>query len=297
MSIDPTCPNQRGVLFSKGLPTNRIPVTIPSTGRTVVMRETTVTELKSIAKTIIDNFNRRQMDVIYDAVTEYLQAMFLTDGVDVSKFTDLDRLYCLMVFFQVSFFRDSTQIKCPKCGVEINYRYDLFKYIVKIPDSYVDEQVVDIPFKGHRTYRFRLGWPTTHDVSIMYRHFYNELGTVTEQMEQTQLGIHYILSFVRSVDVVNEMSGQVEASVKMGELDEFRDRLDCLNAIPSMVMFDEDNGLFSKITGYFVNRLENCFSQEHCPQCGADTGYGIPNSNVFYSMFYGMMSSIYGFVV
>ena len=54
------------------MPTNRIPVTIPSTGKTVVMRETTVTELKSIAKTIIDNFNRRQMDVIYDAVTEYL---------------------------------------------------------------------------------------------------------------------------------------------------------------------------------------------------------------------------------
>ena len=109
--------------------------------------------------------------------------MFLTDDVDVSKFTDLDRLYCLMVFFQVSFFRDSTQIKCPKCGVEINYRYDLFKYIVKMPDSYVDEQVVDIPYKGHRTYRFRIGWPTTHDVSIMYRHFYNELGEVTEQME------------------------------------------------------------------------------------------------------------------
>lgn len=58
--------------FSKGFPTNRIPITIPSTGQTIVLRETTVLELKSISKTIIDNFNRRQMDVIYDAVSEYL---------------------------------------------------------------------------------------------------------------------------------------------------------------------------------------------------------------------------------
>ena len=59
-------------LYSKGFPTNRIPVTLPSTGQPIVIRETTITELKSIAKTIIDNFERRQMDVIYDAVSEYL---------------------------------------------------------------------------------------------------------------------------------------------------------------------------------------------------------------------------------
>jgi hypothetical protein len=46
-------------LFSKGFSTNRIPIVLPSTGRSIVLRETTVTELKSIAKTIIDNFNRR----------------------------------------------------------------------------------------------------------------------------------------------------------------------------------------------------------------------------------------------
>lgn len=46
-------------LFSKGFPTNRIPIKIPSTEQAIVLRETTVTELKSIAKTVIDNLNRR----------------------------------------------------------------------------------------------------------------------------------------------------------------------------------------------------------------------------------------------
>jgi hypothetical protein len=39
------------------------------------------------------------MDVIYDAVSSYLQAMILTDGVDVWSLTEFDRLYMLMVFF------------------------------------------------------------------------------------------------------------------------------------------------------------------------------------------------------
>lgn len=46
-------------LFSKGFPTNRIPVTIPSTGQSIVLRETTIIELKSMCKTVIDNFDRR----------------------------------------------------------------------------------------------------------------------------------------------------------------------------------------------------------------------------------------------
>lgn len=47
------------ILYSKGFPTNRIPVKLPSTGQAIVLRETTILELKSIAKTIIDNLNRR----------------------------------------------------------------------------------------------------------------------------------------------------------------------------------------------------------------------------------------------
>lgn len=46
-------------MFSGGFPTNRIPVKIPSTGEVVFIRETTVVELKSMCKTVIDNLGRR----------------------------------------------------------------------------------------------------------------------------------------------------------------------------------------------------------------------------------------------
>ena len=72
------------------------------------------------------------MDIIYDAVTDYLQAMILTDGVDIRKLTEIDRLFCLMVFFQISFFKDSTTFKCPNCGVDVVYRYDMSRYLVKM---------------------------------------------------------------------------------------------------------------------------------------------------------------------
>lgn len=49
--------------------------------------------------------------------------------------------------------------------------------------------------------------------------------------------------------------------------------------------------------GYFVNRLENCFGFETCPQCHRQTNYGLPQSSFFYSMFYGSLKGIYGFVL
>lgn len=236
------------------------------------------------------------MDVIYDAVSEYLQAMTLTEGVDVYKLTEFDRLYCLMVFFQVSFFRDPSTYKCPHCGVEFVYRFDMVKYIVKIINAWVDDQMVDIPHKG-KTYRFKLGWPKVKTVSILNKYFYNDLGNVTEEMEQTQYGINFILSFVKHVSVINNISGEMEAEIDLEQLEQFGDILDCLNALPSRVMFDEKEGVFAKVTGYFVNRLENCFSTEPCPQCHKDTGYGLPQSSLFYSLFYGMLRSLYGFVL
>ena len=116
-------------------------------------------------------------------------------------------------------------------------------------------------------------------------------------MERTQYGIHYVLSFVKKVAFRSSFSDEIEAEVDLEVLDNFQDRLDCLNALPSMVTFDENNGIFSKVTGFFINRLENCFSSETCPQCHKDTEYGLPQSSLFYSLFYGMLRSLYGFVL
>lgn len=285
-------------LFSKGFPTNRIPVDLPSSGVHLVLRETTIVELKSMAKTIIDNFDRRQMNVIYDAVTEYLQKMILTDNVDVNEMTEFDRLFCLMVFFQISFFKDATNFRCPHCGVDVVYRYDMSKYLALMKDAYVDEQVVTIPFKS-KEYEFTIGWPKVKDMSKLYHYFYEELGEVTEEMEQTQFGITFVLSFIKKVRVFNGLSGEdgPEAQIDLTSVDSFKERMECINTIPSMVMFDEKEGVFANITGYFVNRLENCFKPEICPQCHRETDYGIPHSSVFYSLFYGSIKSLYGYIL
>ena len=196
--------NNASHLFSKGFPTNRIPIKIPSTGQEIVLRETTVTELKSIAKTIIDNIDKRQMDVIYDSMTEYLQAMILTDGIDVRNLTEFDRLFCLMVFFQLSFYKDPITYKCPNCGVDIVYRYDLARYLQKMDEAYIDEQIVVIPYKT-RKYEMTIGWPTVKTMSLMTHQFYENMENITEEMERTQFGINFVLSFVKKIRVFNIM--------------------------------------------------------------------------------------------
>ena len=156
---------------------------------------------------------------------------------------------------------------------------------------------MEITYKS-RTYRFQIGWPTTRTMSSLMLHFYGGDDPVTEDMERTQFGIEFVLAFVHSIDVVGVMNPEQDSTrVDLTMLEDFQDRLDCLNSIPSMVMFDEEMGLFNKITGYFINRLENCFSVEQCPQCHKDTEYGLPQSSVFYSLFYGSIRSLYAFVL
>lgn len=245
-------------LFNKGFPTNRIPIRLPSSGAMLQLRETTVAELKSMCKIVIENFDRRNLGVIYDALSDYLQHMILTDGIYVNDMTEFDRLYCLMIFFQMSFYKDPMTYKCENCGVDIVYRYDMSKYIGKMESAFVDEQTVQIPHKG-RIYEFKLAWPKVKVVSSLMDFFYGIDGEVTEEMEKTQLGIYYVFTFIRSLKVTNPLSPESDAFLNLDSLDNWQDKIDCINELPSMVVFDKDIGLFDKVLGYFVNRLENCF--------------------------------------
>jgi hypothetical protein len=123
---------------------------------------------------------------------------------------------------------------------------------------------VEIPFKS-RTYEFKIGWPTCKMMSELYRYFYNDIGDVTDEMESTQFGINFVMLFVKSVSVKDSISGETIADVDLASIESFKDHIDCLNEIPAKVMFDDETGLFSSITGYFINRMENCFQCETCP--------------------------------
>ena len=79
------------------------------------------------------------MNVIYDATTEYLQSMILTPGIDVNELTEFDRLFCLMVFFQMSFYTDPVDVPCPHCAVDIKYSYDMSKHLSTIESAYVPD--------------------------------------------------------------------------------------------------------------------------------------------------------------
>lgn len=297
-------PNKNDIkLFNNGLPVNRRSIVLPSSGIEVYVRETTVTELKSISKIVIDNLGCRQFDVIYDSITQYLQSMIVSDGVDVnSEFTDFDRLFCLMAFFQMSFFNYPMDIKCPNCGVDIKYRYDMSKYLKRMEGAYVSDQTIEVVNKSKR-FIFTIGWPLVKTMSMMNKYFYSYFiqsqndGVSIEELERTQYGINLLMSFIKNLKMINSSSGEVEYAIDFDELGNWQDRIDIINSLPSSVVFDEENGVFSKISGYFINRLENCFGFELCPMCHKETNYGLSQSSHFYSLFYGSLKSMYGFII
>ena len=104
------------------------------------------------------------------------------------------------------------------------------------------------------------------------------------------------MSFVKKIKMINSISGDEELDIDLTSIP-WQDRVDLINSLPSILVFDNDDGLFSKITGYFINRLENCFQYETCPQCHKETYNGISQSSHFYGLFYGSLKSIYGYIV
>ena len=289
--------SDRALMYNKGFPANVIPLVLPSTGQYFSIRETTVSELKSICKVVINNLGTRQMNVIYDEITKYLQSMIVDGDIDVNKITEFDRLYCLLVFFHMSFFKEPINFKCPHCGVDINYRYDMSRYIYNMEkDAFVPDQVVVIPYKSIE-FRVVIGWPTVEMMSKLYRNFYTQLGPVTDEMEETQFGINLVLTFIKNITIINSMTSEVEMVVDSSEFENWGEWLNIVNSVPSMVVFDEATGLFPKITGYFINRLENCFGSELCPQCHEDTYYGLSQSNHFYGLLYGSLSGMLSFIM
>ena len=56
-----------------------------------------------------------------------------------------------------------------------------------------------------KKYEFVIGWPSSETMSKVYHDFYGQ-PDVTEEMEQTQLGINFVLSFVKHVRVSSMMS-------------------------------------------------------------------------------------------
>lgn len=143
-----------------------------------------------------------------------------------------------------------------------------------------------------------IGWPDARTMSLMNHSFYRDLEDVSEEMERTQYGIQFIMSFIKSIRIFSIMDAEhAECEIDLTKIDDWQGRIDCISALPSLVVFDDTTGAFSNITGYFVNRLENCFFSELCPQCHKDTYYGLPQSSLFHGLFYGSLKSLYSFVI
>ena len=78
----------------------------------------------------------------------------------------------------------------------------------------MDEQTVEIQYKS-KIYRFVLGWPSIGVMSSLYKFFYNDIGEITEEVEQTQFGINYVLAFIKGITVYNGKTGDVIADVDL----------------------------------------------------------------------------------
>lgn len=59
-------------------------------------------------------------------------------------------------------------------------------------------------------FKFKIGWPTVRSMSKLMTHFYSNMGEVTEEMERTQFGINFVMSFIKEITMTNLSTNEIE---------------------------------------------------------------------------------------
>lgn len=68
-------------------------------------------------------------------------------------------------------------------------------------------------------YEVTIGWPSVESMSMMTGHFYRDLGPITEDMEKTQFGINFLMTFIKSVEITDQLSFSGEDRIVLNLLD------------------------------------------------------------------------------
>ena len=260
-------------MFKQAVGAGVIPVKIFSTGEEVMMRELTVTDQKTLSKTALINKNRR--DVMYNAQNSLLNTCMQTKGFDIKEYTEFDRITLLLCLYQQNYFSNEIKYTCPKCGKENKYKLDFGAMLHKVGKSWSPDRTY-VMKHGSKEFHFTIGWPKVSIVSEFYTSYYRQYNSSNDNTKSTldQLSnVEYLTMFIRKVELY--VDGKSEGvSLNLDDYG-YADRSDLIDSLPQGLVFDDKEGVMSKIIADFTNPLNKAFQYENCQFCGAETEEGI----------------------
>ena len=249
-------------------------VYVNSLEREVPFREVSVTEQKTLSKTMIENESRK--DIGYDTQCALINRLCLEDGFDIYTLTEFDRIRILMEIYQNNYYKNEITWKCQECGAENLFVLDFKEVSRKFNSFDLSDKTYSVE-DNVRVYNFTLNYPKVRNVSNFYKSYmkkYKGVGQKERDVLDNLGNLEYINLFIKQIEMVNKAdpSNRQVADLTFMSYNQIEQ---LISLFPQNVIFGEEHGVIKQITTEFLEKLNNVFKYEKCKQCGAESQQGM----------------------
>ena len=249
-------------------------VFVNSLGREVSFREVSVTEQKSLSKTMIENENRK--DIVYDTQCALINRLCLEENFDIYDLTEFDRIRILMEIYQNNYYKNEIKWKCQECGAENVFSLDFGKISKKFNEFNLNDVIYSLEDK-YRVYNFTLNYPSVRSVSNFYKFYmkkYKGAGNKEKEVLDNLGNIEYVNLFIKQIEMINKAdpNNRQTADLRFMSYNQIEQ---LISLFPQNIIFSDENGVIKYITTEFIEKINKVFEYEKCNQCGAESQQGI----------------------
>ena len=245
--------------------TSVVKIYINSIDQEVTFKEITVQQQKSLTR--IMSGNERRKDIIYDAQCALVNEVCLTDGFDIYKLTEFDRLKLMIALYQANMFQNEVKFTCDECGAENAYTLDFDNVIHKLDEFDVAAKTFQFKNKNFK-YDFIVEYPVVSRVSKFHESYcMTHSKKVPRQQLKTDENIQnmeYVNLFIKSVTFENLHTHKTTTiefeKYPVGKIE------DIMEIFPQDVLYAK-NGVLKFIANEMLKPINDSFNKHECFNC------------------------------
>jgi len=254
-------------ILDKQLNTFPNKIYINSLDTSLVFKEVTVKEQKTLTKLIIENENNDA--VLYEASLAMISSLIINrpSNFNIFSINEFDRTKLMVGLYKQNFIDDKINVKCKNtdCNKEFIYNVDYDKIVKKLDEFDTSDQIFKYDTEKHYI-EIVYNFPNVNRVKNYLKCLVADRTSKKEEVKITP--VEYLDLFIKTCKLVNKetqdtiMLDLTKYSIRQIET--------ILEKLPQSVLFDKDHGLMTEIAKNCLLKLKSVQETIKCPECGSD---------------------------
>lgn len=265
----PSNPSNIVNIFKQKMSMNTTTVELPTIGRSVDFKDINAESQKILSQSAFEHNSRA--DIMYVSMLNLINNISVDKTFNIRDYTEFERISITLSLQQMN--KTNTEVKytCQSCGKENSYRLDTLKMIRGFNKSYRPDKEIEMD-AGNRRFRLLVGWPKVSQVEEFFKSYYRKydnVGRSAQDRIDKFAQIEYISMFIKSITMTENSDPDDSITANLEELT-YGERVQIIDSVPQFIIFDDNDGIISKIIESFVNPMNDSFKYSPCAFCGAE---------------------------